>query len=117
MAGVYDLVERATKFTKSVIALSRRLPKTAENVDFILQLIRSSSSIGANYIEANDALGKRDFLMRVKTARREANETKYWLELITCDAESDMTRKELIDEATQLVKILSTIASKVEAKK
>jgi four helix bundle protein len=81
------------------------------------QLLRCSSSIGANYIEANDALGRKDFLLKAKTSRREARETCYWLQLLELQQVqySEDRRRLLIDEATQLIRILSAIIRKVDA--
>ena len=67
----YDLEERTLRFAKEVIEFTKNLPKTIANVEIIKQLIRSSGSVGANYIEANEALSKRDFLMRIKICRKE----------------------------------------------
>lgn len=79
---------------------------------YIRQLVRSSSSIGANYIEANEKLGKQDLLMRLKIARKEAKETTYWLEHFIAD---DLQRlKELKQEAEELRRILSAIINKLQ---
>jgi four helix bundle protein len=77
-------------------------------------LVRASGSVGANYIEANGALGKKDFVMRLKIARKEAKETRYWLRLVfTEDApELDAERATLVREADELVKILGAILRK-----
>jgi four helix bundle protein len=58
------------------------LPRTISNVEDAKQLIRASGSIGANYIEANEAIGKKDFVMKIKICRREAKESCYWLRLL-----------------------------------
>lgn len=78
----FDLEERTLNFCKKIINLIRSLPKNTVNFELTSQLIRSSGSIGANYREANDALSKKDFFMRIKISRKESKETKYWLELI-----------------------------------
>ena len=62
----YDLEERSLKFAKEIIVFVKGLPKSMANAEIAKQLIRSSSSIGANYIEANESLSKKDFSMRVK---------------------------------------------------
>lgn len=76
-------------------------------------LIRASGSVGANYIEANEKLGDKDFLMRTKIARKEAKEAEYWLRLLK-DLNSDYQAKvkELIKEAVELRRILSAIINK-----
>ena len=68
----YDLEERTLKFAQSVIRLSKSLAKTIANIEIMKQVIRASGSVGANYIEANEALSKKDFIMRVKICRKEA---------------------------------------------
>ena len=78
----YDLEERTMKFARRVRQFVKSLPRTISNREDIAQLIRSSGSIGANYIEANESLSKKDFLMRIKICRKEAKESKYWLLLI-----------------------------------
>lgn len=75
-------------------------------------MVRSSSSIGANYIEANEKLGKQDLLMRLRIARKEAKETQYWLELVI--VEEDLKRNALKQEAEELRRILSAIINKVQ---
>ena len=107
----YDLEERTYTFARNIALFSKKLPKNPVNNKYADQVIRSSSSIGANYIEANESLSKKDFVMRVKICRKEAKETAYWLRLITA-VSSDGIDKEgtvLLNEATALKKIFSTI--------
>ena len=110
----YDLEDRTLRFAKRVIQLVNALPKTISNIEISRQVVRSSGSVGANYIEANEALSKKDFLMRVRIARKEAKETRYWLELLGCDVELQTEKDGLIRESTELLKILSAIISKSE---
>ena len=72
----YDLEERTLRFAKDVIEFVNILPKTVANIEIMKQIIRSSGSVGANYIEANEALSKKDFAMRVKICRKEAKESR-----------------------------------------
>jgi four helix bundle protein len=65
----YDLEERTLKFTKGVIAFVNALEKTIPNIEVSKQLVRSSGSVGANYIEANESLSKRDFVLGIKICR------------------------------------------------
>jgi four helix bundle protein len=81
----YDLEERTLGFAKEVIKLVNTLPKSLANIEIMKQLVRSSGSVGANYVEANKALGKKDFAMRVRICRKEAKESAYWLKLIEVD--------------------------------
>ncbi len=73
----YDLEDRTLKFAKNVRALVKKLRKTVGNIEDGKQLVRSSGSVGANYIEANEALSKKDFIMRVKICRKESKESRY----------------------------------------
>ena len=81
------------------------------------QLARSSGSVGANYIEANDSLGEKDKLMKLRICKKEAKETNYWLRLIQTDGnrEVEILKEKLIVESKELVLILATILSKLEA--
>ena len=110
----YDLEERTLKFSKEVIKFVKNLPKTIANIEIIKQLVRASGSIGANYIEANEALSKKDFQMRIKISRKEAKESRYWLRLIdtTSNNELDKERMDLLEEATQLMNIFGAILRK-----
>ena len=71
----FDLEERTFRFAKAVRAFVKRLPRTVCNQEDVKQVVRSSGSVGANYIEANEALSKKDFRHRVRIARKEAKET------------------------------------------
>lgn len=110
----YDLEERTLKFAKEVIAFVKSLPKNIANTEIAKQLIRSSGSIGANYIEANEALSKKDFLMRIKICRKESKETIYWLKLVEIKNQEEKRRESLIREATELMKIFGSIIEKTK---
>jgi four helix bundle protein len=111
----YDLEERTLKFARAVIAFVRKLPKDVVNNEIIKQLVRSSGSVGANYIEANEALSRKDFLMHIKISRKEAKESRYWLNLIETDNEKIEKEKQILcDEATQLMKIFGSIVEKTQ---
>jgi len=100
----YDLEERTTEFAKRIIRLCKKLPKNIINNPFISQIIRSSGSVGANYREANDALGKKDFIHRLRISRKEAKETKHWLELIgEANKDIELQLKELKQENQELI--------------
>ena len=90
------------------------MPKTIANTEDSKQLIKSSGSVGANYREANEALSKKDFVMRIKISRKEAKESEYWLRLIaeTNDLKNQNDAHSLIQEALELKKILSAILQK-----
>lgn len=78
----YDLEERTFEFARDCRNLIAALPKSIANYEDGKQLIRSSGSVGANYIEANEKLGDKDFIFRLKIARKEAKESTYWLKLL-----------------------------------
>jgi four helix bundle protein len=81
----------------------------------VKQVIRSSGSMGANYIEANESLGKKDFAMRIRICRKEAKETVYWLKLVeTNDNSLDTKRASYIQEGTEIMKIFAAILLKCE---
>jgi four helix bundle protein len=105
----YNLEERTFLFAKRVRDYIKILPRTLSTIEYGKQIIRSSSSIAANYIEANEALSKKDFLMRIKICRKESKETLLWLKLI--DNDSDEKNKLLI-EGTELMKIFGAIVTK-----
>ena len=111
---IYDLEERCLKFAKNVRLFVKKLPKSISNFEDIKQLVRSSGSIGANYIEANESLSKRDFKMRIKISKKEAKETIYWLRLLDTSSNSSLEKERimLIQEATEIMKILVSILEK-----
>jgi len=108
----YDLEERTLQFAKRVIALVNRMPKILTNIEIGRQLVRSSGSVGSNYIEANESLSKKDFFMRIKICRKESKESRYWLKLIRVVQEDEEERESLIVEATELMKIFGSIVEK-----
>lgn len=110
----YDLEERTFEFAKRTRNFVKNLPKTISNTEDGKQLIRSSGSIGANYIEANESLSKKDFVMRIKISRKEAKESKFWLMLADTgeNKEFEKEREELVKEATELMMIFSSIMRK-----
>ena len=107
----FDLEDRTYEFARQVRAHVKRLPRTVCNLEDVKQLVRSSGSVGANYIEANDSLSRKDFLMRIRICRKESKESRYWLRLLDSrGAESlDNERCDLIGEAEQLMKIFGAI--------
>ena len=111
---VYDLEERTFQFAKDVRLFVKTLPKTIANIEDSKQLIKASGSVGANYIEANESLSKKDFLMRIKISRKESKESAYWLRLIdeTNSLENPQDAQGLIQEANELKKIFSSILEK-----
>lgn len=113
----FDLEQRTLEFSQQIKQYVLSLPRNVANLENGRQLIRSAGSVGANYIEANDALGQRDFLMRIRIARKEAKEARYWLELTDCASGQADIRENLINEATELIKILSAVLVRYNANK
>ena len=111
----YDFQERATLFAERVRALAKKVPKTLGNDQDLKQLIRSSGSVGANYIEAGEALSKKDALKSLRIARKEAKESTHWLRLLEVgDINQDSERKALSSETLALLRILTAMIKKVE---
>jgi four helix bundle protein len=112
----YDLEERTFQFAQRVREFVKKLPKTLSNIEDSVQLVNASGSVGANYIEANEAISKKDFTYRIKICRKESKESRYWLKLVDTNYDSPMERErtELINEATELMKIFGSIMRKSE---
>ena len=113
---IYDLEERTALFAERVRDFCLKLSKNAANAEYIPQLIRAGSSPGANYIEANESIGDKDFKMKIKTCRRESKESAYWLRLVITDgsAEQENERTYLRQEAKEFVLIFTAILKKRE---
>ena len=110
----YDLEDRTLEFAKNVRKFIKKLPKTSANQEDGRQLIKASGSVGANYIEANESLSKKDFRMRIKISRKEAKESRYWLKLADTfkKEELEIERAYLINESTELMNIFGAILQK-----
>ncbi len=110
----YDLEERTLRFAQRSVNFSQKLPKNLENIEIRKQFVRSTGSVAANYIEANEALSKKDFIMRIKICRKEAKESELWFKLAVSgnNNEIDKERQELIGEAVELRKIFGSILEK-----
>lgn len=110
---IYDLEQRTFEFAKETRLLLKKLPKSIINMEDGKQVIRSSGSVGANYIEANEALSKKDFCFRIKISRKEAKESKYWFSLLkVTNTEFENELDKLVQEADELKKIFSAILEK-----
>jgi four helix bundle protein len=110
----FDLEDRTFAFAKRSRALVKRLTRTIGNIEDARQLVRSSGSVGANYIEANESLSKKDFVCRIKICRKEAKESRCWLRLIEAMDASGLERDSLIQEAQELMNIFGAIVRKSE---
>lgn len=111
----FDLEDRTFIFAKRTRAFIKRLKMTIANVEDARQLGRSSGSVGGNYIEANEAFSKKDFMLRIKICRKEAKESRYWLGLLdVADAAVSNERDALMQEARELMNIFGAIVRKNE---
>jgi four helix bundle protein len=110
----FDLEDRTFAFAKRVRAFMKKLRKSTANIEDGKQGIKASGSVGANYIEANESLSKKDFILRIKICRKEAKESRYWLRLVDTyeRAELENERMELVTEATELMNIFGSILNK-----
>lgn len=109
----YDLEERTLRFSKSAINLVKTLPKNSINNRLSDQFIRSGTSMGANYCEANETETKKDFSFRMRICRKEGKETIYWLNLILENNLSfENNIQPLVQETMELVKIFAAIINK-----
>src|SRR6266498_1502059 len=109
-----DLEDRTFLFAQSVRTFVKQLPRTVSNTEDVRQLVRASGSVAANWIEADEALSKKDFLMRVKICRKEAKESRLFLRLVDAglSKNSVAARETLAAEARELTLIFSSIISK-----
>src|SRR5439155_22361723 len=110
----YDLEERTYEFAKCVRRFVKTLARTIYNIEDVKQVVRASGSVGANYIEANEAISKKDFLFRIRLCRKESKESRYWLRLVDTGTDAGIVaqRERLIAESTELLKIFNGIANK-----
>ena len=110
----YDLEQRTIEFAKNIRYFIKKLPKTIITIEDGKQLVRASGSVGANYIEANESLSKKDFVYRIKVCKKEAKESRYWLNLLEIHNISGLEdeRLRLSQEATELINIFASIIRK-----
>ena len=113
-AKQFDLEDRTFEFARKVRAFVKKLHKSTANIEDGRQVVKASGSVGANYIEANESLSKKDFILRIKICRKEAKESRYWLRLTDTygEAELENERIGLVTEATELMNIFVSILSK-----
>ena len=109
----FDLEERTAVFGESVIIFAKSIQKNVVIVPLISQLIRSATSIGANYMEADGAESSKDFYHKIAICKKEAKETRHWLRMIaTADDNLKDRCRELWQEAHELALIFSSIVNK-----
>ncbi len=105
----FDLGERTLLFAQRTVRFVDRVCYGVANVEIARQLVRSSGSVGANYIEAGESLGKKDFMMHIRICAKEAKESRYWLRLISCETVLESERESLIAEASELTRIFGAM--------
>ncbi len=113
---VFDLQERTAIFSERVIHFCRCLKLDSVSRPLVSQLVRSSTSIGANYTEANSASSRKDFRNKVFISKKEAQETRYWLRLLSPLVDDTQELNDLSEECQELIQILQSISSKVSDK-
>jgi len=115
---IRDIRERTFEFAVMTIRFSESLPSTTNSAIVIKQLVRSSSSIGANVEEASAASSKADFAYKMGIALREGRETLYWLRIIRAVYSVTVSNIDpLISEADQITRILGAIVSSARGKR
>lgn len=113
----YNLEDRTVKFSEDIIDLIRKINKDIATIPILNQLIRSATSMGANYCEANGASSKKDFKNKIYICKKESKETKYWLQLLSKASPEnvDLCRKHW-QEAHELAMIFSKIIITIEGR-
>ena len=111
-----ELSERTYWFARDVRKAVNQLSRSLSVTEDSKQVIRSSGSVAANYLEAQEGMSRKDFFYRLKVCRKEARESQLWLELLTEDVDASLAEEmdRLIDEANQLTRIFASIAKKQE---
>lgn len=110
----YDLEDRTFRFAKKCRDFINEIPRTITNIEYGKQLAKSSGSQASNYIEANEALSRKDFGHRIKICRKEAKESGLWIRLCDTRGNKNLEKEqiELIKEAEELTKIFGSIVEK-----
>ena len=114
----YDLEERTAKFGENIIHFVKKIPRKADTLPLISQLVRSGTSVGANYCEADDAESKQDFRHKIGICKKEARESKHWLRMITMSVPESKTEAGVLwQEAKELNLIFNSISNSLKRKK
>ncbi|MFA5076613.1 MAG: four helix bundle protein [Patescibacteria group bacterium] len=110
---IYDLIERTAKFGEAIIGFVKKLPQNHINNCLVSQLVRSATSIGANYMEADGANSKKDFYYKISICKKEAKETMHWLRMLnSANIDQKDNCRQFWKEVHELVLIFSTILKK-----
>lgn len=115
MEKPYNLEERTYLFAKDCRIYIKNLPKTISNIEDSKQLVRSSGSVAANYIEGNEKLGEKDLIFKIKISRKEAKESLLWIKLLEEMNPDEKNNIKIFEtEAEEIRKILSAMIKKLE---
>ncbi len=113
----YNLEERTAKFGESVIVFCKSITQDAINKPLINQLVRSATSVGANYMEANGASSRKDFTNKIFICKKESQETKHWFRMLSqCNPEKIEELRKLWQEAQELTMIFQKITNSLRNK-
>ena len=113
----YDLEERTAKFGEEIIALCKRIRRSHITDPLVNQLVRSATSVGANYMEANGASSRRDFVNKIFICKKEAQETKHWLRMLaSCHSDYAADVRRLWKESQELTLIFQKICSSARSR-
>lgn len=110
----YNLEERTFEFARSCKEFLKKIEKSIHNIEYYKQLIRSSGSVAANMIEANEGFSRNDYSHRIKICRKEAKESILWLRLLDVTEQLEQSREGLKQESTELMKIFGAILEKMK---
>ncbi|TSD64582.1 four helix bundle protein [Inquilinus sp. KBS0705] len=113
-AKKYDLEDRTFEFANGTKEFLKRIDKSIHNIEYYKQLIRSSGSVAANLIEANESFSRNDYSHRIKICRKEAKESLLWFKLIDIATPLEANRTALMQEATELMRIFGAILEKMK---
>lgn len=109
----YDLEERTAKFGEAIIEFCQSLVETSVTKPLISQIVRSGTSVGANYCEADDAVSRKEFMLKIGTCKKESKETRFWLRMIAKAVPGSRSKaRPLWKEATELLLIFAAIYRK-----
>jgi four helix bundle protein len=113
----FDLEERTSKFAESIILFSKLIARSPINDPLITQIVKSCTSIGANYCEADSAESRNDFIHKMGICKKEARETRYWIRVIAkANPQLDMKARPLWQEANELFYIFNAIVKNTKNK-
>ena len=114
---IYNLEERTAQFGSKIIDLCKKVHETTITRPIVSQLVRSSTSVGANYMEANGASSGKDFTNKIFICKKEVQETKHWLRmLLGCADNLQSEILSIMDECRQLILIFQKISSTMKEK-